>query len=567
MSTAKRAREDRRQLGQFFTPPDVARRIVAALPVAPGSTVLEPSFGEGAFVFEILERIARGGVDPRAWAASRLFGTEMDGRAHAAMRRRWRANGFGAVPPALRRVDFFRWRPRDPRQRFDLIVGNPPFGGTLDAAIEDELDRAYGWRHGLKIKKETYSFFIVRCVELLSPNGLLCFVCSDTLLTINTMRGLRNFLQASCEVQIEHVPGSFEHTAQPLIVLKARKTGAACGSVKVFGATLPPQAIAATPNLSWRIDDDLATYFTGSFLGDFMVGTSGMTIGNNELFLREIRDGRVAEPYRFAYADEPVTSAKELSRARLGKLSPGKLAKIRAAEARGATERVVRWKRLGRLRSVALPHRDYRPYNKADGSSFYAPPRCAIFWRDGGNYVYTFKRNGNWYLHGVGGRPFFEREGLTWALIANRFKTRYLPPGYILDSGSPCAFLRDGVAEDELYFILAWTLTPVANRILKSVLNHTRNIQSKDFERMPYPAWVAPAAKRKIVALARATIRHARAGHRIDEDAVIAKLERLFARANPIELRAEEPSPQRASGTSGRVVTGSPDSSIGATTL
>ncbi len=554
MSTAKRAREDRRQLGQFFTPPDVARRIAAALPVDQTTTVLEPSFGEGAFVFEIVERIARGGAEPSAWAASHLFGAEMDGRAYAAMRRRWRADGLGAFPPGLRHVDFFRWRPRDPRQRFDLILGNPPFGGTLDAAIEDELDRAYGWRHGLKIKKETYSFFIVRCVELLAENGLLCFVCSDTLLTINTMRGLRNFLQSSCEVEIERVPGSFEHTAQPLILLKARKTPSGRGSVKVFGATIPARAIAATPNLSWRIGEDLATYFTGSFLGDFMVATSGMTIGNNELFLREIRDGRISEPYRFAYANEPVSLAKERSRARLGKLSAKKIAKIRTAEARGATERVVRWTRRERARSVALPHPDYQPYNKADGSSFYAPPKHAIFWRDRGEYVYTFKRNGNWYLHGVGGRPFFEREGLTWALIANRFKTRYLPPGSILDSGAPCAFLREGVAEDELYFILAWTLTPVANRILKSVLNHTRNIQSKDFERMPYPAWVSPAAKRTIVALTRGAIRRARAGHRVDDAAVIAKFERLFAR-------------QRASGTSGRVVTGSPDSSIGATTL
>jgi tRNA1(Val) A37 N6-methylase TrmN6 len=558
VSTAKRAREDRRQLGQFFTPHDVARRIVEAIPFDPSASVLEPSFGEGAFVFALLERVARSGADPRAWAAAQLAGAETDARAHRAMRRRWRASGLGEAPPALRHADFFRWAPREPERPFDLIIGNPPFGGTLDAAIEDELERAYGRRHGLKIKKETYSFFIVRCVELLAENGLLCFVCSDTLLTINTMRGLRNFLHASCDVGIERVPGAFEQTAQPLILLKARKRAAGPGSVTVFGTTLPAHAIAATPNLSWRIDEELARYFTGAFLGDLMVASSGMTIGNNELFLREIRGGQIVEPYAFRFADEPVTLAKKRARARLGKLSPRSVATIREAEARGVTERVVRWTKRARPRTVALPHPDYRPYNKADGASFYAPPRHAIYWRDGGAYVYTFKRNGNWYLHGAGGRPYFEREGITWALIANRFKTRYLPPGSILDSGAPCAFLRPGVAEDELYFILAWTLTRAANRILKSVLNHTRNIQSKDFERMPYPAWVAPRAKREIVTLARTTIARARAGERIDEDAVIAKLEGLFA------LPA---SGQRASGTSGRVVTGSPDSSIGATTL
>jgi methylase of polypeptide subunit release factors len=554
VSTAKRAREDRRQLGQFFTPQDVARRIVEAIPLDPSASVLEPSFGEGAFVFALLERVARSGADPRAWAAAHLSGAETDARAYGAMRQRWRASGLGEAPRALRHADFFR--PRSRERRFDLILGNPPFGGTLDAAIEDELERAYGRRHGLKIKKETYSFFIVRCVELLAENGLLCFVCSDTLLTINTMRGLRNFLHASCDVEIERVPGAFEQTAQPLILLKARKRAAGPGSVTVFGSAIPPHAIAATPNLSWRIDDELARYFTGAFLGDFMVASSGMTIGNNELFLREIRNETIVEPYEFRFVDEPVTLAKKRARARLGKLSPRSVATIREAEARGVTERVVRWTKRARPRSLALPHPDYRPYNKADGASFYAPPRHAIYWRDAGAYVYTFKRNGNWYLHGVGGKPYFEREGITWALIANRFKTRYLPPGSILDSGAPCAFLRPGVHEDELYFVLAWTLTRAANRILKSVLNHTRNIQSKDFERMPYPSWVGAAEKRKVVALTRATIARARAGERIDESAVVARLERLFAAAR-----------YRASGTSGRVVTASPDSSIGATTL
>ena len=58
-----------------------------------------------------------------------------------------------------------------------------------------------------------------------------------------------------------------------------------------------------------------------------------------------------------------------------------------------------------------------------------------------------------------------------------------------------CAFLRDGIEPDELWFILGWCLTPLCTRILKEVLNHTRNIQSKDFERLPYPFWVGPERK------------------------------------------------------------------------
>lgn len=57
---------------------------------------------------------------------------------------------------------------------FDLIIGNPPFGGSIDPSIQDELDDIFGVRNSRKIKKETYAFFIVKCVDLLKP-GEACF--------------------------------------------------------------------------------------------------------------------------------------------------------------------------------------------------------------------------------------------------------------------------------------------------------------------------------------------------------------------------------------------------------
>ena len=114
----------------------------------------------------------------------------------------------------------------------------------------------------------------------------------------------------------------------------------------------------------------------------------------------------------------------------------------------------------------------------------------------------------------MGGQPYFKREGLTWQLIAQRLYTRYLPHGYILDSGAPCAFLRPGVAHDELYFILGWTLTRLCNRLLKEVINHTKNIQSKDFERLPYPWWVAAPDKQAAIDSVRQMIAAAQQGER-----------------------------------------------------
>src|SRR5581483_7554294 len=211
--------------------------------------------------------------------------------------------------------------------------------------------------------------------------------------------------------------------------------------VRVFGNETTITDVEATGNLSWRIDRGFARYFTGQTLGDKIIASSGMTVGNNALFVRRISNGTVTEPYDFSFGQEPITVEREIARARLGKLPEPRRRVIEERERRGDTERVVTWAMRSEPRVVALPNSDYRYYNKSMPQIVYADPEWAIFWRDDGEYVYTYRRTGNWYLHGVGGKPYFGREGLTWSLIAPRLQTRYLPAGYILDSGAPCAFL------------------------------------------------------------------------------------------------------------------------------
>lgn len=270
-------------------------------------------------------------------------------------------------------------------------------------------------------------------------------------------------------------------------------------ALEIDARILRRDTINLTGNRSWRITESLSRLFEGPKLGDLMIASSGMTVGQNELFVREITDDEIVEPYQFTFREAPITLARELERARLGQMSDSIRGKIAERERQGETRRTVDVLPLRIPRRVSLPHPDYCYYNKACKDIIYAEPRNAIFWRDDGDAVITFKKNGNWYLHGVGGQPYFKREGITWQLIAPALNMRYLPAGYILDSGAPCAFLRDGNNADELWFVLGWCLTPLCTRILKDVLNHTRNIQSKDFERLPYPFWVPKNQKARAI--------------------------------------------------------------------
>lgn len=516
MSIARLSREGKRQLGQFLTPQLAAAEIVERLDISERHTVLEPSFGEGAFILAIVDALARRLTKEqlRSWVHGSLYGCEIDRRAYAAFASKWEGLQLGGVPQNIECCDFFRWLPPGCDRRhaidrrlyfasklefFDVIVGNPPFGGSIEPSIQDELDAILGFRDGMKIKKETYAFFMVKSLDLLRPEGRLCFICSDTLLTIATMKGLRRLLQGTCDVEVSRLSRRFDDSTQDMVLVTLRKQKERPSTIRVFGRSTRIADIEATGNLSWGVNGEFARYFTGTTIGDKMIATSGMTVGKNELFIRRINNGQILEPYEFSFSTEPITLERELTKARLGKISPARRSSIRQREERGDTERVVRWRLRTAPKVVPIPSEDYRYYNKASRDIVYRAPEWVIFWRDDGDYVYTYKKTGNWYLHGVGGRPYFGREGLTWALIAPRLRTRYLPAGYILDSGAPCAFLRAGVENDELFLIMGWTLTDACTRILKGVINHTRNIQSKDFERLPYPIWVSATDRQAAV--------------------------------------------------------------------
>ena len=79
MARTKHHREKKRQLGQFLTPPEVAERILAGLPLRPTDRVLEPGFGGGAFLIPLIEELLRlrhGDLD--AVLHENVWGIELD---------------------------------------------------------------------------------------------------------------------------------------------------------------------------------------------------------------------------------------------------------------------------------------------------------------------------------------------------------------------------------------------------------------------------------------------------------------------------------------------------------
>lgn len=73
---------------------------------------------------------------------------------------------------------------------FDVVLANPPYGARVDAGTRDLFfDRKDGAQ-----SKDTYGLFLARGLQLLCPDGQLCYIVSDTWRTIQSHRPLRRRL-------------------------------------------------------------------------------------------------------------------------------------------------------------------------------------------------------------------------------------------------------------------------------------------------------------------------------------------------------------------------------------
>ncbi|MBV8299996.1 MAG: N-6 DNA methylase [Candidatus Eremiobacteraeota bacterium] len=145
----------RKQLGQFFTPEAVAKTLVRWAVRRDEDRVLDPACGDGEFLS----------------AHECAVGIELDA-VHAAAAR-------GRAPAALvHEADFFAWAAQT-HERFEAIVGNPPFiryQGFSGAMRARALKQSAAFGAVLPQVTSSWAPFIAASSLLLKPGGRLAFV-------------------------------------------------------------------------------------------------------------------------------------------------------------------------------------------------------------------------------------------------------------------------------------------------------------------------------------------------------------------------------------------------------
>ena len=220
------APDRRRRLGAVYTDPALAEvtlsRGLAALGEPP-ARVLDPSCGGGAF----LAAAALHGAD----AGVLLCGWDRDAAAIEAARARLALLARCApLRFALDRVDALV---AAPRERFDLVVGNPPYvrqetlGSMADKrAIAARMERLFpGAGAALGGKADLSVAFLLLGFGLLCPGGALAFVTTNAWLDTQYGAPLRRFLAERAEVRLvaEWEGRAFEGACVNPVIVVVRK--------------------------------------------------------------------------------------------------------------------------------------------------------------------------------------------------------------------------------------------------------------------------------------------------------------------------------------------------------
>ena len=161
--------------GEFYTPRAVTQFIVDQVNPRLGETVMDPACGTGGFLtcaIEHLRKQAKKAEHEKSIQES-ISGIEKKHLPHVLCMTNMMLHGID-VPSAVRHDNTLSRPLRDwgPKDRVDVIVTNPPFGGMEEDGIESNFPSEFRTR-------ETADLFLVLIMHALKPGGRAGLVLPD----------------------------------------------------------------------------------------------------------------------------------------------------------------------------------------------------------------------------------------------------------------------------------------------------------------------------------------------------------------------------------------------------
>jgi tRNA1(Val) A37 N6-methylase TrmN6 len=159
--------------GSFYTGPALADDLVGDLSFDNGESILDPACGSGSLLFH------------SAASAGQITGIDNDPTAIMLAKFNYFIKFPDAPAPRLYASDYFAWHSLNCEARFTYVIGNPPYGATVNLRHSRSTSVTTG---------ESFSHFIECGYELLANSGILRFLVPEALLNVKRHRDIRDFI-------------------------------------------------------------------------------------------------------------------------------------------------------------------------------------------------------------------------------------------------------------------------------------------------------------------------------------------------------------------------------------
>lgn len=362
-------------------------------------------------------------------------------------------------------------------QRYDVVVTNPPYlsGRKMNKRLSTLMEQEY--KEG---KGDLYAAFIIRCHELLAPEGLMGMLTMHSFMFISSYEDLRTRLRKEVAIEtLAHYGGGLFAVGNP-------------GTLQTAAFVLRREPEAA------KREGQVGTYFR--LVKERNADSKRLAF---ESTLDALRQGR-EHPQLFHYLqsdfdaipDKPwvywMTMGLRCLFQNLNLL--GGIAKPRQGLATADNTRFLRfcWEVLPSDLSISCRSTDesvqlatkWFPYNKGGKSNrWFSKQQNIVNWiRDGAEIRCLGIESGK-IASRAQNTDYYFRRGVTWTLLSPKgFAGRLSPGGYVFDINGMSAF----PPVNEVEYVLGIVNSAPA-RFLLSSINPTIAFQVGDIERLPIP--------------------------------------------------------------------------------
>lgn len=289
--------DKKKDLGAYHTPLEISNFLTKRLEIKRGDFVLEPSVGDGSFLFNAVKY------------TNNVTGIDIDSQSIKELEKQTDAS--------LICCDFLNYANNNSKIKYDTILSNPPYLSFKKLTEEQRENLAELLKNNnIKATRQTnlWSGFVVACINMLKQDGKFAFVLPAEFLYSDYGKEVQEFIfkqsssltiigfkeLAFCDIQQDTIlvygrKGSNKNSSVDISCFELTSTSSLSDHENILGLEKQNlQKISEVTNINWKLEKCSAE-FKKLYKEKFMAGTRpimdvadikiGLTTGANDIFL------------------------------------------------------------------------------------------------------------------------------------------------------------------------------------------------------------------------------------------------------------------------------------------